>query len=260
MADDSPQTLTADLSGQVAVVTGASRGIGQTIATTLGRCGAKVACIARNAEKLAEVVKAITDAGGEAEAFPCDVSDVASVDGVVEQIVEKWEKVDILVNNAGITQDTLLLRMSDEQWEQVIDINLNGTFYFTRAVARNMLSQRYGRIVNLTSVAGLRGNSGQANYSASKAGIIGFTQTVARELGSRKITVNAVAPGIIDTEMTSVLPSQLVDEMVKKRIPARRMGTAEDVANAVLFLASPAAGYINGTVLSVDGGLAGSLI
>ena len=182
MADNQP-IITADLSGQNALVTGASRGIGRAVALALGRCGAKVACVARNAEKLAETVAAITEAGGSAEAFSCDVTSTESVNKVVEEIAEKWERIDILVNNAGITRDTLLLRMDDEQWDSVLETNLKGTFLFTRAGAKVMLSQRYGRIINITSVVGFMGNPGQANYSASKAGVIGFTRTVARELG-----------------------------------------------------------------------------
>lgn len=254
MADEKPARITVDLSGQVALVTGASRGIGRAIALALGRSGAKVACAARNADKLAETVAAITAAGGTAQAFECDVNDGASIDKLVDTVSTQWERIDILVNNAGITRDTLLLRMDDAQWDDVIQTNLRGTFLFTRAVAKVMLSQKYGRIINITSVVGFKGNAGQANYSASKAGVIGFTRTVARELGKRKITVNAVAPGFIQTDMTEVLPPEIKDEL-KKQIPAARLGSAEDIAEPVLFLASPAAGYITGHVLTVDGGM-----
>lgn len=246
--------LIVDLSGQVALVTGASQGIGRSIAVALGQAGAKVACVARNAEKLAQTVEAIRAAGGEAEAYACDVTDAASVQRVVDAVVEKWEKIGVLVNNAGVTRDNLLPRMQDDDWDVVIDTNLRGTFLFTRAVTRPMMQARYGRIINISSVSGLTGNQGQANYSASKAGIIGFTRTVARELASRKVTVNAVAPGFIATEMTGAL-GPIVLEEVKKRIPAKRVGQPEEIAWAVLFLASAAGSYITGQVLTVDGGL-----
>ena len=251
MADN---PISVDLSGQVALVTGASRGLGRSMAEALGRSKAKVACVARSEDKLAETVKAVTEAGGEAAAFPCDVTSSESVNKCVDAVLEKWGQIDILVNNAGITKDTLLLRMDDEQWDDVLGTNLKGAFLFTRAAAKSMLQARYGRIINITSVVGFMGNPGQANYSASKAGMIGFTKTVARELGKRKITVNAVAPGIIETEMTAVLPKDIIAEM-KKRIPANRMGTADEVAEAVLFLASPSSGYITGHVLTIDGGM-----
>lgn len=246
--------LVVDLTGQVALVTGASQGIGRAIAVVLGQAGAKVACVARNAEKLAQTVETIRAAGGEAEAYSCDVTDAASVQKVVDDVVGKWEKVTILVNNAGVTRDTLLPRMSDDDWDTVINTNLRGTFLFTRAVTRPMMQARYGRIINISSVSGLTGNQGQANYSASKAGIIGFTRTVAKELAGRKVTVNAVAPGFIETEMTAALGPVVLEE-VKKRIPAKRVGRADEIAWAVLFLASAAGSYITGQVLTVDGGL-----
>ena len=246
--------LSADLSDQVALVTGASRGLGRSIAEALGRCGAKVACVARNKEKLAETVAAITAAGGTAEAFECDVTNGQSVDQVINAVLEKWEKLHILVNNAGITRDTLVPRMSDEQWDEVIDTNLRGTFLFTRAVTRPMMQGRYGRIINISSVSGLVGNPGQANYSASKAGVIGFTRSVARELASRNITVNVIAPGFIETDMTAVLGEAVQDE-VKKRVPCKRLGQPEDIAGAALYLASRAASYVTGQVLVVDGGM-----
>jgi 3-oxoacyl-[acyl-carrier protein] reductase len=246
--------MTVDLSGQIALVTGASRGIGRTLAIRLGKAGAKVACIARNAEKLAETVAAIRDAGGAAEAIECDVTNSESVQTVVDGVAEKWGRLDILVNNAGITRDTLIPRMSDEQWDEVINTNLRGTFLFTRAATRPMMGQRYGRIINISSVSGLMGNPGQANYSASKAAVIGFTRTVAKELAGRKITVNVVAPGFIETEMAAAIGEALLDE-AKKRIPAKRLGTPDDVADAVLFLASGASSYITGQVITVDGGM-----
>jgi 3-oxoacyl-[acyl-carrier protein] reductase len=251
-------SLTTDLSNQTALVTGASRGIGQAIAEALAGCGAKVACVARNAEKLKETVDAITAAGGTAEAFECNVSDAVSVNKAVDAVLAKWEKLHILVNNAGITRDTLLARMSDEQWDEVLNTNLRGAFLFTRAVTRPMMQGRYGRIINISSVSGLIGNAGQANYSASKAGLIGFTRSVARELASRNVTVNAVCPGFITTDMTAAL-GEVVQEEVKKRIPTRRLGQPEDIAAAVLYLASAAAGYVTGQVLTVDGGMSSSL-
>jgi 3-oxoacyl-[acyl-carrier protein] reductase len=251
---DTPARLNVDLAGQVALVTGASRGLGRAIAIALGKSGAKVACAARDTSKLAETVGAIQQAGGVAEAFACDVTKGESVTQVVDQVIEKYSKLDILVNNAGITKDTLFPRMSDEQWDDVINTNLRGAFLFMRAVTRPMMQARYGRVINISSVSGLMGNPGQANYSASKAALIGMTRTVAKELASRKITVNCVAPGFIASEMTAALGPALEEE-VKKRVPAKRLGTADEVADAVLFLAAPASGFITGQCLVVDGGL-----
>ncbi len=251
-----PARLAVDLSGQVAIVTGASQGIGRAVAETLAANGAKVAAVARNAEKLASLVEAVTAAGGEARAFPCDVSDAEAVTATVDAIVEAFGKVDILVNNAGITRDTLLPRMGDDEWDAVISTNLRGPFLFMRAASRPMMQQRYGRIVNVASVSGMIGNPGQSNYSASKAGLIGLTRTVAKELAGRKITVNAVAPGFIASEMTEALGPALLDE-VKKRVPAKRLGEAWEIADAVLFLASPSASYLTAQVMVVDGGLIG---
>lgn len=251
-----PARLAVDLTGQVAIVTGASQGIGRAVAETLAANGARVAAVARNAEKLASLVAAVGEAGGEAKAFPCDVSDAAAVNATVEAIVEAFGKVDILVNNAGITRDTLLPRMGDEEWDDVISTNLRGPFLFMRAASRPMMQQRYGRIVNVASVSGMIGNPGQSNYSASKAGLIGLTKTVAKELAGRKITVNAVAPGFIASDMTDALGSVLLDE-VKKRVPAKRLGEAWEIADAVLFLASPSASYLTAQTLVVDGGLIG---
>ncbi len=247
-------TLTADLSGQVALVTGASRGIGEAVARLLAANGAKVACVARDAAKLAGAVEAIRQAGGEAEAFSCDVNDRESVEKVVDGIVEKWEKLDILVNNAGVTRDTLMPRMTDDEWDTVINTNLRGAFLFARAASRYMMRQRYGRIINMSSVSGLVGNPGQTNYSASKAGLIGMTRSLARELAGRNVTINAVAPGFIVTDMTRGIAAAAMDE-AKKRIPAKRLGEPDDVAAAVLFLASRAAGYITGHTITVDGGM-----
>jgi 3-oxoacyl-[acyl-carrier protein] reductase len=246
--------ITVDLKGQVALVTGASRGLGQAVAVALGRAGASVACVARNREKLEQTVAAITEAGGTAAWFECDVTDSESVQHLVDAVVEKWQRLDILVNNAGITRDTLIPRMQDDQWDEVINTNLRGAFLFTRAATRVMMQQRYGRIINMASVSGLMGNPGQANYSASKAGLIGMTRTVARELASRKVTVNALAPGFIESDMTASLGDALLSE-VKVRVPAKRLGRAEEVADAVLFLAAPGSAYITGQVVTIDGGL-----
>ncbi|MEX2119761.1 MAG: 3-oxoacyl-[acyl-carrier-protein] reductase [Pirellulales bacterium] len=246
--------FTVDLKDQTALVTGASRGLGRAIAVALAGCGARVACVARDREKLAATVDEIASAGGVAAWFECDVSSSQSVERTIEAVLEKWQRIDILVNNAGITRDTLIPRMQDEQWDEVINTNLRGAFLFTRAVSRPMMQARYGRIVNIASVSGLMGNPGQSNYSASKAGLIGMTRSVARELAGRKVTVNAVAPGFIETEMTEALGQSLLDE-VQKRIPARRLGKPDEVARAVLFLAAPGSAYITGHVLTVDGGL-----
>jgi 3-oxoacyl-[acyl-carrier protein] reductase len=253
---DAPHDLRVDLSGQVAIVTGASQGLGKAMAMELARNGAQVACVARSLEKLAETVAEITASGGVAAPFACDVKDKDSVEKAVEEVTAKWGRLDILVNNAGVTRDTLLPIMTDDQWDDVLITNLRGAFLFARAASRIMMRQRYGRIINISSVSGLIGNAGQTNYSASKAGLIGFTRSLSRELAKRKVTVNAVAPGFIESDMTKVLGDAIIDE-AKKRIPANRLGTADDVAAAVLFLASRAASYITGVTLTVDGGMTG---
>ena len=256
MSEETCKPLNVDLSSQVAIVTGASQGLGKTCAMELARNGARVACLARNADKLAETVTVIEEAGGQASAFSVDVTDRESVDRVVDQIAEEWGSVDILVNNAGITRDALLPRMSDEEFDDVINTNLRGAFLFMRAVSKHMMSARYGRIINMSSVSGLMGNIGQTNYSASKAGLIGMTRSFSREISRRNVTVNCVAPGFIETDMTQVLGEAVIKE-AKKRIPARKLGQPADVAACVLFLASKAAGYITGHTLAVDGGMTG---
>jgi 3-oxoacyl-[acyl-carrier protein] reductase len=246
--------ITTNLDGQTALVTGAARGLGRFIAQSLAEAGAKVACIDVNTETLAETVAAIRAAGGTAEPIACDVTQSERVAEVVDEVVKRWGALNILVNNAGITRDNVIVRMKDEQWDAVININLRGTFLFTRAAARPMMKARRGRIINIASVSGLMGNPGQVNYSASKAGVIGLTRTVARELASRNITVNAVAPGFIATDMTAALGEDILQE-VCKQIPLGRLGEPQDVADAVLFLASDAASFITGHILTVDGGL-----
>jgi 3-oxoacyl-[acyl-carrier protein] reductase len=241
------------LKDQVAIVTGASRGIGRAIAIQLAYQGAKVVVnYASSSTAADEVVAEITAAGGEAIALQADVSQENQVDTLVKTTLEKFQRVDILVNNAGITRDTLLLRMKLEEWQAVIDLNLTGVFLCTKAVSKIMLKQRSGRIINIASVAGQMGNPGQANYSAAKAGVIGFTKTVAKELSSRGITVNAVAPGFITTDMTSDIKA----DGILQYIPLGRFGKPEEIAGMVRFLAAdPAAAYITGQVFNVDGGM-----
>ncbi len=245
---------TVDLTDQVALVTGASRGIGRAIALRLAACGAKVAGVARSLDGLQGTLDAIREAGGEAEGFAGSVGNPDDVKRIVEEVEAKFGGIHVLVNNAGITRDGLMLRMDDDAWRDVIETNLSSVFYFCRAVGMVMMRQRYGRMVNITSVSGLTGNPGQANYSASKAGVVGFTRTIAKELASRKITVNAVAPGFIATDMTNVLPDK-VKEKVKEIIPLGRMGQPDDVADLVCYLSGPGAGYLTGQVIAVDGGM-----
>jgi 3-oxoacyl-[acyl-carrier protein] reductase len=245
----------SELTNQVAVVTGAGRGIGQAIALKLAAAGADIACVDLKLEFCAETVQKVQGLGRKAWAFAANVSDAASVEATAEQILTTAGKVDILVNNAGITKDGLLMRMSEADWDAVLDVNLKGTFLFTKALVRSFLKQRSGRIVNISSVIGLIGNAGQCNYGASKAGVIGFTKSCAREVASRGITVNAIAPGFIQTPMTDKLTQEQKDGIIKQ-IPLASLGQPEDVAAAVLFFASPGARYITGQVLPVDGGMA----
>jgi 3-oxoacyl-[acyl-carrier protein] reductase len=257
MADKASGTAAGcrvDLTGRVALVTGASRGIGRAIAVRLAACGAAVAGVARTLDGLQTTLQTIREAGGTAEGYAANVAVSAEVQRVVDEIEAKFQRIDVLVNNAGLTRDGLMLRMEDSAWQDVIDTNLKGTFLFSKAVGVCMMRARYGRIINISSVAGLTGNPGQANYAASKAGVIGFSKTVARELGSRGITVNVVAPGFITTDMTDVLPEKIKTE-VKERVPVRRFGTPEDIADLVCYLAGPGASYLTGQVIAVDGGL-----
>ena len=242
------------LASQVALVTGASRGLGRAIALALAEHGAAIAAVARSEEALKETVDAIRAAGGTAEPYAVDVADSASVDAAVEKIAARFQKIDILVNNAGVTRDGLLARMTTEAWDTVINTNLKGAFHLTRPVGRMMVKQRSGRIINISSVIGLMGNAGQANYAASKAGLIGFTKSVAREFASRGITCNVVCPGFIETDMTKDLGEDLKKKLLE-RIPLQRLGQPADIAGVVAFLCSPAASYITGQILTVDGGM-----
>jgi len=242
------------LTNQVALVTGASRGLGQAIAVALAAEGATIAAVARSEDALKSTLEAIRAAGGVAEPFALDVADSAACEETVTKITTKLDRIDILVNNAGVTRDGLLMRMADADWDTVLDTNLKGAFLVTKAFVRSFIKQRSGRIINISSVIGLIGNAGQANYAASKAGLIGFTQSAARELASRGITVNAIAPGFIETDMTAELTEALKAEILKK-IPLGCLGQSEDIAAAALYLAGPGARYVTGQVLTVDGGM-----
>ena len=243
------------LKNKIALITGAGRGIGRAIAIALAKEGAEVVIYYNGSEERAKEVKqTIDEYGGKASIYKCNVSDFAACEAMIKDIVKEYGHLDILVNNAGITKDGLLMKMSEEDFDKVLDTNLKGTFHTIRAALRQMIRQRSGRIINMASVVGVSGNAGQANYAASKAGVIGLTKTAAREVASRGITVNAVAPGFIETDMTEVLPEK-IKEASAAQIPLGKFGKAEDVANAVAFLASEDAGYITGQVLHVDGGM-----
>ena len=245
----------ANLEGQIAVVTGASRGIGKAIAKELAAQGATVVINYNGSEERAKEVKqTIEENGGKASIYKCNVSDFVACEAMIKDIVKEYGHLDILVNNAGITKDGLIMKMKEEDFDSVLNVNLKGTFNTIRHSARQMLKQRSGKIINISSVSGILGNVGQANYAASKAGVIGLTKTMARELGSRGITVNAIAPGFVDTEMTEVL-SEEIRENACKQIILGRFGKPEDIANTAVFLASDKADYITGQVISVDGGM-----
>ena len=241
------------LQDKIAIVTGASQGIGKTTAELFSKSGAHVVCIARNEEKIKNLANTISKNGHSASYFPCDISDGNLIQNTIKSVINDYGKIDILINNAGINRDSLVLRMKNHQWDEVLNTNLNGAFYATKSVLRSMMKNKYGRIINITSIVGLQGNSGQSNYSASKAGLIGFSQSVAKEVASRGITINCIAPGWIETEMTNDLPQNLKSEIIKN-IPIGKTGTTEDIAYTALFLASKESKYITGQTITVDGG------
>jgi 3-oxoacyl-[acyl-carrier protein] reductase len=243
-----------NLENKIAIITGASRGIGKVIAEQIAAKGAKIVCVSRTLSDVERVANNINEQGFNAIAKACDISDWEQFQSMVKSVVEEFGSIDILVNNAGITKDNLIMRMSNEEWDSVININLKGAFNGTKAVSRYMMKQRSGRIINITSVVGLIGNAGQANYSASKAGLIGLSKATAKELASRGITANCIAPGYIETDMTDRLPEKIKNELVAQ-IPLGRIGQASDIAAAVCFLASDEAGYITGQTFTVDGGM-----
>jgi len=243
-----------DIKGKVALITGSAQGIGRAVAILLAKRGADIVVSDMNTEKAGEVAKEIEDLGRKCIVTKTDVADSKDVERMVKRTIEEFGRIDILINNAGIVKDSLLLRMKEESWDKVLNVNLKGTFNCTKAAVRYMAKQRSGKIVNISSVAGVMGNVGQANYSASKAGVIGFTKTIAREFASRGINVNAIAPGFIDTAMTQALPDNIKEDL-KGQIPAERLGTPEDIAETAFFLVSDAAGYITGQVINVNGGL-----
>ncbi len=243
-----------NLKDKVAVVTGSTKGIGKEIAVEFARCGAKVVVSGRNAQRAEDVCSEIKSAGGEAMAVVADVANMDNAQQLVQQTIEKYGQLDVLVNNAGITKDNLMMRMKEADWDDVININLKGTFNCIKSVTRQMMKQRSGQIINITSVVGLIGNAGQVNYAASKAGIVGITKSVAQELASRNITCNAIAPGFIETDMTDILDEK-TKEALNTQIPLGRMGSVSDIARAAVFLASDDAAYITGQTINVDGGM-----
>ena len=242
------------LADKIAVVTGAGRGIGRAVALAYAKMGADVVCVSRTEENSAKVAAEVEAIGRRAWAVAVDVSDTAAVHAAAKRILESTGRVDILVNNAGVTRDNLLMRMSEEEWDTVIDTNLKGAFNFTKALTRPFIKQRSGRIINIASVIGLIGNAGQSNYAASKAALIGFTKSIAKELATRGITVNAIAPGFIETDMTAAL-SEKMREGILGNVPLERFGSPDDIAHAAVFLAMEPSGYITGQVLTVDGGM-----
>ncbi len=244
----------ADLTGKVAIVTGGSRGIGVAIATQLAEAGAKVYAVSRTLDAVSSVAKSLTEKGFSAFAKACDVSDLDQVQSVFKEISDEAGSIDILVNNAGVTRDTLLLRMSESDWDFVMNINLKGAFNGIKGVVRPMMKKRFGRIINISSVVGLTGNAGQINYAASKSGLLGLTKSAAKELASRNITVNCIAPGYIETDMTTSLADDVKENLIQQ-IPLGRIGTGDDVASLIRFLAGDQAGYITGQTFAVDGGM-----
>ena len=242
-----------DLKNKVAVITGASRGIGKSIAETFSKAGATVICVSRSEEPLQILSNELNDTGGNASYRTCDISDGESFASMIKSVVDEFGQGDVLINNAGVTQDTLLMRMSEDQWSKVLDINLKGAFHGCKAVMRPMMKKRTGRIINISSIVGITGNAGQANYAASKAGLIGLTKSIAKEVASRGITVNCIAPGFIKSDMTDILSDQVKEELLV-RIPVGRMGEGNDIAHAALFLASDEASFITGQTIVIDGG------
>ena len=242
-----------DLNNKVAIITGASQGIGRTIALIFAESGANVICIARSESKIKELCIEITDQGGQASPITCDVGNGDAFANAIKSVTNENGKLDILINNAGITRDALLMRMNDTQWDEVLNTNLKGAFHGMKSAIRPMMRNKYGRIINISSIVGLTGNPGQANYAASKAGLIGMTQSIAKEVGTRGITVNCIAPGWIDTEMTVDLPDNSRKDLLD-RIPIGKIGKPEDIAHAAVFLASDEASYITGQTITVDGG------
>ena len=242
-----------DLNGKIAIVTGASQGIGETIAVEMAKSGANVFCLARNKNALDSTINKIISNGNKASAYSCDISNNEQFNNIVTDIFKEYDSIDILVNNAGITNDTLLMRMSDDQWDSVLNINLKGSFTCTRSVIKYMMKKKSGRIINITSIVGLTGNAGQANYAASKAGLIGMTKSIAKEVASRGITANCVAPGWIETAMTEQLSDDVKNKFLSQ-IPTGKIGYPKDIANTVIFLASKEAEYITGQTITVDGG------